>query len=50
MKRNDRSEEIFDFMQKFIAENGREPNETEIAEMERPGKPRKAVAAVLRDW
>lgn len=32
MKRNDRSEEIFDFMQKFIAENGYSPTVREICE------------------
>ena len=32
MKRNDRSEEIFDFMQKFIAENGYSPTGREICE------------------
>lgn len=32
MKRNDRSEEIFQFMQKFIAENGYSPTVREICE------------------
>lgn len=32
MKKNDRSEEIFDFMQKFIAENGYSPTVREICE------------------
>jgi len=32
MKRNDRSEEIFDFMQKFSAENGYSPTVREICE------------------
>ena len=32
MKRNDRSEEIFDFLQKFIAENGYSPTVREICE------------------
>ena len=32
MKRNDRSEEIFDFMQKVIAENGYSPTVREICE------------------
>ena len=32
MKRNDRSEEIFDFMQKFTAENGYSPTVREICE------------------